>query len=233
VTLGEASRSNTLWWILGLAGGAAILALLASAKDEIVDAASTAADTITEAFVSAWKWYSRPTSYDLTTLDIWTAVLGTATSTEITRTPAELDTVINQFVPATNQRYTPRVVDGKPSTFCNIFVGDVMRALSVEIPWGHANDVVAYLASDEGQGAGWVEVVGADAQNQANQGRPVVLALAIPGGTGHTAVVRPGNYDAARGPTIANVGTVNFEKGPAVNGLGSTYLARARYFAHA
>jgi hypothetical protein len=224
---GATALSQRQLWTIAMAGS---VALVASAYWLV----SRSAEKVISLF-STWKWYARPQSSDLTTLDIWTAIVGYIRGDESNRSSQLLNDVIDQFQPASNPRYAPRVLEagGRIATFCNIFAQDVMRALGLELPWGFANDLVAYLGSSEGASNGWQRVDAATAQALANVGKPVLVAAAVLGGTGHVAVVRPGAYSAAQGPTVANVGAVNFASGAAVRGLGTELLARADYYAHA
>lgn len=145
-------------------------------------------------------------------------------STPSERSLALYDAVINQFAVEKNPRYR-RNQQGKGETYCNIFVWDVTRAMGAEIPhWvDHnnkstdlgkgieldANDVIQWLQSQ----GGWKEVDSERAQDLANQGYPVVATWLNPGGIGHIAVVRPGEYSSSQGPTIAQAGETNFNHG--------------------
>jgi hypothetical protein len=157
-------------------------------------------------------------------------------SAEITSSPAlrqrELyDAAINQFGVDSNPRY----VGSK--AYCNIFVSDVTRAMSVEIPhWvdkdGHAVqfggraepgwrelNVQGMRAWLQGEGSStWRRVSAEEAQREANSGRPVVVLDS--GGT-HIGIVRPGKLDSTRGPALAQAGKENFGDGNALDGFGA------------
>jgi len=145
------------------------------------------------------------------------------------RTPEIYNNVINQFAVARNPRYAIRDSsgDGKPDTFCNIFVWDVTRAMGAEIPhWvdkrtGQPTTVYNYSQSREldanatmdwlrqhGAQYGWRQVSAEEAQRLANQGHPTMVGWKNPRGIGHVAIVRPGNINE-RGPAIAQAGATN------------------------
>ncbi|MFC1922111.1 hypothetical protein ACFLY4_02390 [Chloroflexota bacterium] len=149
------------------------------------------------------------------------------------RSPARYDAVIDQFVVEKNPRYR-RDQQGKGETYCNIFVWDVTRAMSAEIPhWVDqennpavlgkgieldANAVIQWL-QNRGQNHGWKRVDPQQAQELANQGFPVVVTWLNPGGIGHIAVVRPGQYSPNQGPRIAQAGGKNFNHGTVAQGF--------------
>jgi hypothetical protein len=112
--------------------------------------------------------------------------------------------VINQFQVETNGRYAVNK-NGHIGTYCNIFMWDVTRAMGAEIPHYYdastgepmkygdddANEMTANRIYDwlqkYGEDYGWFEVTAPEAQELANQGRPVVTALRnMDGGHGHT-----------------------------------------------
>lgn len=150
------------------------------------------------------------------------------------RRPGLLALVINQFQVASNPRYQANQ-QGANETYCNIFVWDVTRALGCEVPhWivgdGHpsepgygreldANGVIMWLRS-HGRNHGWRSVSAEDALTAANQGRPAIAAWYNPGGIGHVAVVRPGQYDRVRKLPIAQAGALNFDDKYLVDGFG-------------
>lgn len=152
--------------------------------------------------------------------------------------------VINQFAVNHNGRYRR---DGN-GTYCNIFVWDVTRAMNCEIP--HWVDRTGDTAVPRAGGAreininagldwmedfgiphhGWQEVSAQTAQNHANQGRPAVAMWKnrMPGGHGHTAMIRPGSINN-RGPATAQAGSINFNQGHMSDGFGDHV---PRYFIH-
>lgn len=152
----------------------------------------------------------------------------------------------NQVLSQFDVTQNPRYVRNGETTYCNIFVTDATRALGAEIPhWVqqdgtpaspgaqgaqelNANNTVNWL-EQHGAAYGWRHATAEDAQRTANDGRPAVAVMAVHGGTGHVAVVRPGAYDPAEGPQIANAGQNNFESGTVAKGFGHT---RVHYFVH-
>ena len=117
-----------------------------------------------------------------------------------------------------NERYA--AVGG--TTFCNIFIWDVTRAMDVEIPrwidgektW--TNSIYEWLTdSDQGGYLGWERVVlPFTAQEEANKGYPaVVMTVPKNGRFGHMAMVIPGDGEVFRGeysPMSAQAGLTNF-----------------------
>ncbi len=138
------------------------------------------------------------------------------------RSQALYDQVLNQFAAGHNPRYAHR---GR-STYCNIFVWDVTRAMGAEVPhWvddagnpvgfnkGHemnANATNRWL-NKHGARFGWRKVTLEQGQALANQGKPVVASWRNPKpkGIGHIAMIRPGDLDPEAGPWLAQAGAVN------------------------
>lgn len=153
-------------------------------------------------------------------------------STTSDRSPARYEAVIDQFAVEKNPRYR-RNQQGKGETYCNIFVWDVTRAMGAEIPhWVDqensptvlgkgieldANGAIQWLQTQES----WKRVDPKRAQNLANQGFPVMATWLNPGGVGHIAVVRPGQYSSNEGPAIAQAGGTNFNHGTVALGFKS------------
>jgi hypothetical protein len=143
-------------------------------------------------------------------------------SRERRRDAAAYDSVIDQFDVESNPRYRKNR-DGRGETYCNIFVWDVTRAMTAEIPhWVNeggdpaevgcgrettANTIVAWLQT-HGTRFGWRPLDPAGAQQLANRGCPVVAAWCNDGGIGHVAVVRPGTL-TDEGPLVAQAGERN------------------------
>ena len=174
------------------------------------------------------------------------------TSTAYNRSASLLRKVIDQFHVQTNPRYAVNK-KGYGDTYCNIFVWDVTRAMGAEIP--HyidpqtkepmyypdtsgareltANGIYDWLAQKGGE-YGWKEVTAEQAQQLANQGRPVVTAKKNPSGHGHVQVVCPsadGAYSSARGVTVAQAGSKleNYTSMASLYGTGSPPF---KYYAH-
>jgi peptidoglycan hydrolase-like protein with peptidoglycan-binding domain len=139
--------------------------------------------------------------------------------------------VIDQFDVKNNARYA-----SKPgTTYCNIFLWDVTRSMGAEIPhWVdeqgnpappykgkelRANDLVDWMA-DKGVQSGWRKATPEEAQKMANEGHPAVAMWKNPGGTGHVAMVRPGEV-TDRGPAIAQAGKTNINQGHLRDGFGT------------
>lgn len=157
------------------------------------------------------------------------------TSDASSRDPRLYDSVLNQFAVGNNQRYTRTSSD----TFCNIFVWDATKAMGAEIPhWVDANGNPAAVAApgshelnangvanwleSNGNQHGWRAVSAEEAQNWANSGKPAVAAWdSNSSNPGHVAMVRPGEYSSANGPTIAQAGGNNFNEGTAKQGFGN------------
>lgn len=169
------------------------------------------------------------------------------------RSGALYDDVINQFAVDANPRYAVRDSngDGHLDTFCNIFVWDVTRAMGAEIPhWVNqagapggpgmegyrelnANGVCQWL-EQHGTQYGWREVSAEEAQRLANQGQPAVAAWdSRSSRAGHVAMVRPGEYNPATGPVIAQAGGTNFNRGTVAGGFGADKQAEIKYYVHA
>lgn len=160
------------------------------------------------------------------------------------RSVANYSNVINQFAVANNRRFLPR--DGY--TYCNIFAWDVTRAMGAEIPhWVtadgrptgvgqgrelNANATDQWLAK-HGANYGWHRVSAAEAQTLANQGKPAVAVWNSGSGSpGHVAMVRPGTYDPAEGPTIAQAGGQNYNLTTVRVGFGRSRMDQIAYYAH-
>jgi hypothetical protein len=160
---------------------------------------------------------------------------GDVTSEPGLRDPRLYDAVINQFGVATNGHYKGG------DTYCNLFARDVMRAMGVAIPIFVDSDgnairkgdgtpedkrsiaekvdkdcrytdvyhIRKWLTKGDGQQI-FRRVSAQQAQDMANQGKPVIVLDTE--GT-HIAVVRPGEIDPERGPTIAQAGLENVNYG--------------------
>lgn len=145
-------------------------------------------------------------------------------STSNGRNPDSYNRAINDRDPA--HHYLP----DDSTTYCNIFVYDVMNSYSVPFPSGLANKM--YNKLSEGYG-GWYECSAKEAQKRANKGYPTVVAYYNNDGHGHIAVVRPETndwkYSKKRGAVIAQAGRHNFNYGNTKDGFGDRSV---RYFSH-
>ena len=184
--------------------------------------------------------------------EAWKPVYPSVTSDVYNRSPQLYSDVINQFEVETKGRYAVNK-NGHIGTYCNIFVWDVTRAMGAEIPhyydaktgepmkYGddNANQMTANRMYDwlhkNGENYGWFKVSAQEAQELANQGRPVVTALRnLGGGHGHVQVVCPskdGQYDDERGVTIAQAGRHLTSYRP-ITEIYNASLPKVTYFAH-
>ena len=136
------------------------------------------------------------------------------------RSAALYDAVLNQFAADVNPRYAHR----NGSTFCNIFVWDVTRAMGAEVPhWidssgnptphNKGNELNANAVNDwlhrHGARFGWRQVTLAQGVDHANEGRPTVASWKNAGGIGHIAMIRPGIATTNEGPWMAQAGAKN------------------------
>ncbi len=166
---------------------------------------------------------------DITSQDAWIPVDAPQQNSQGQRSAATYSDVIDQFDVANNPRYAQR--DG--NTYCNIFAWDVTRAMGAEIPhyWQgrelDANGVADWLR-DEGNNYGWHAVSEEEAQDMANQGKPVVVSWKNDGGIGHIGVVRPGEINE-NGPALAQAGSTNTNNAHVRDTFGSV---DAIYYAH-
>lgn len=145
------------------------------------------------------------------------------------RSPELLQRIVDQFEVETTERYRRRDVtgDGKSESFCNIFVSDVTRALSCEIPKQLANAMTDWL-DNFGRQYGWFRVDRDLAWYLSKTGVPIVAGWKNPaGGHGHVALLVPPPDGAL---WCAQAGSKNFSRGRLVDGFGS---APARFWAHA
>lgn len=183
----------------------------------------------------------------------WVAVSPKIQSSEGNRSAKLLNEVIAQFQVETNGRYKQNKYGN--DTYCNIFVWDVSRALGAEIPHYvnsqtgepryypnvqgamelDANGVADWL-SKNGAKYGWKEVSAKEAQAHANRGYPAVTAWKNAGGIGHVQVVCPsknGDFDTARGVTVAQAGRVNTQYSYISSTFSSGRLSGVKYYVHA
>ena len=174
----------------------------------------------------------------------------TITSNAYNRSAARYRQVINQFDVENNTRYA--VKNG--STYCNIFVWDVTRAMGAEIPHyidkqtmearyypetkgafqTNANMICKWL-SQKGNEYGWCEVTAEQAQALANEGHPVVTTYKNPNGHGHVQVVCPskdGTYNEKKGVTVAQAGSHLYDYAYISDVFSSRGLSKVVYYAH-
>ncbi len=161
--------------------------------------------------------------------------------------------VIDQFSVETNPRYKVNK-NGNDETYCNIFMWDVTRAMGAEIPHYVDPKTLAPVQYPDTRGAreltangiydwlgkvgsqyGWYSVTAEQAQNLANQGKPVVTAMRNAGGHGHVQVVSPSldrQYNSARGVMIAQAGSHLYNYAP-ITSVYRASLPKVVYYAHA
>jgi hypothetical protein len=154
----------------------------------------------------------------------WRPTTPIVTSDLSDRSPERYRSVINQFRVESAERYRPF---RNGSTYCNIFVWDVTRAMGAEIPMytdpatgaprfypdiRGARSMGAIAMCDwlekHGPAHGWREVDAETAQLHANEGRPAVTSA---GSLGHVQMVCPsrdGLFDPIRGVSIAQAGRI-------------------------
>jgi len=180
------------------------------------------------------------------------AVNPLVTSDVTNRSTALYNNVVAQFRVGNNPRYA---VTESGSTYCNIFMWDVTRAMGAEIPHYvdpntlearsypdvsgakelNANGIYDWL-SKKGGDYGWKRVTAAQAQALANEGRPVVTAWKnTTGGHGHVQVVVPskdGSFSESRGVAIAQAGRRLFDYGY-ITDVYNESLDQVVYYAHA
>jgi hypothetical protein len=176
----------------------------------------------------------------------WIPVTAPITSGPGDRRAPLLDLVIRQFQVAVNPRYRQNQM-GRSETYCNIFLWDVTRALSCEIPhWvigdgeisspGNgreldANGVVAWL-NRCGPRNGWTRTSAAEAHAAALQGRPAVVVWHNIKGIGHVAIIRPMPLHPTKGVPIAQAGATNSDTLYLADGFGRA-AGQVEYWTHA
>ena len=146
------------------------------------------------------------------------------------RGPEQYAAVLAQFDVLLNERYHAR----EGLTFCNIFVWDVTRAMSCEIPhWWLSHELNANAVYDwlrvSGPAYGWQPCTADEAAASASKGEPAVVVWKnMTGKSGHIAVVVP-TPAGAEGVHIAQAGATNFPLGAVGHGFGNRPV---RYWRH-
>lgn len=162
------------------------------------------------------------------------------------RSPEKYLAVVRQFEVELNPRYTPGHQGGS-ETYCNIFLWDVTKAMSCEVPhWVdadgeptgvgrgkelNANAIFDWLVG-EGFEHGWRRCTQAEAIERPLAGFPTIVVWKNPKGIGHVAVCIPSEEDKYRGttvPVIAQAGKTNFSSGLVTKGFGDRSLT---YYTH-
>ena len=126
-------------------------------------------------------------------------------------------------------------IDGRPHTHCSAFVASVAKRLGIYVlrPPDHSAALLAsaqmgWLRSSAAAGAGWRPLPdAAAAQTRANQGDLVLAAFENPDPdkSGHIAIVRPSDIDAAtlreQGPFVTQAGGHNALSTPLARGFAN------------
>jgi hypothetical protein len=156
-------------------------------------------------------------------------------SAPATRSALRTLAVVGQFgldLDRLNPRYGNRDIDGNPATLettCNYLVRDFCAAMRVPLQGARANDMVAWLASQEASLLGWAVVSEHAARGCAAEGFAVLAGwFNRNGGPGHVAVVVPSLEED--GTYVAQSGALCFSHGLIQAGFGSLAVT---YFAHA
>ena len=171
--------------------------------------------------------------------DAWWNVTAPLTGGTTNRSASLLNRIVDQFDVEHTLRYVPR----GGTTFCNVFLNDVTRALACEI--NHleigaggpkeldANKMIEWVTGPTGRRHGWTECRdAAAARSAADRGFPTVVTWYNPKGIGHVAMAVPAPLDAPSDGRvyIAQAGASNFRCGLVSRGFGSLPV---RYFTHA
>ena len=136
------------------------------------------------------------------------------------RSPDNLLDVVRGLKVETAEKYRKRDVtgDGKPETFCNLFLHDATVLLECPVPLMLANDQLTWLDA-QGVKWGWGRVDLAEAQRRADNGCPVVVGWRNPAGHGHIALAVP-TPPGEDGLHVAQAGSINFTQRPVGRGFG-------------
>lgn len=155
------------------------------------------------------------------------------------RARSRLDSILDWFNVEDSPRYRP--LGG--TTYCNIFVWDVTRALTAEIPhwvdadWlpcgqkhpGARETTANMLFGKLRDGAwGWRECDQVHAGSFVRGGFPVVAAWKNPKGPGHIAMLTPSDDDIL----VAQAGAVCARRIPIQHAFGAGRMPDVRYFWH-
>lgn len=135
---------------------------------------------------------------------------------------------------AVQRRYVRRDVTGDAvdETFCNFFLREGLRMLSLDVPRMKANDLVDWFGDARGRDSGWVQVVPWIARALADAGCPTAACWKnVPGRPGHVALVMPPRHETERGLRvwIAQAGAATFAHGTLQQGFGNLPVT---FFAH-
>jgi hypothetical protein len=175
-----------------------------------------------------WNWWVLKPTTDLESRNRARPVQAAKRSKPTDRRQELLNEVIDQFHVENNPRYMREKESDRP--FCNIFVSDVTRALGAEIPhWVKGKELdtegMRLWLNNQGKLNGWRRVSAAEAQRNADEGRPSIVY-----GPGHIAVVRPGGNPS--NPAIAQAGNHNYNRAQVSKGWPPNDVPKWEYFIH-
>lgn len=143
-------------------------------------------------------------------------------TTPATRTREGQLALVEQFQVEVAARYLARWIEDRGKrvfiTLCNFFTRDCAIAWGCPWPRMTANELFDWLASEAGKAAGWRLVDVFEAEELANEGKPVVVVAKVPG-HGHVGVGVPAPPGQS-GLFIAQAGKKNFSSGPVAKGFG-------------
>lgn len=164
----------------------------------------------------------------------WQPMTAPLTTGSWCRTPELLDRVIDQFGLGRWPRWEKHVetrADGRKvvSTYCNVWLSDVTRALGCEVPrWWQRGALLVQLSANEqqrwlqqeGPMHGWSPCTVAEAQVRANLGHPAVATWLNPeaGHSGHVGLFVPDRGE--EGLWISQAGLTCFSRGTLSSGFG-------------
>lgn len=170
----------------------------------------------------------------------WLPVTAPLTAGTTRRDARTTEAVVAQFAVGTHPRYQPHRDGEGVSTWCNIFLSDVTRALGCEVPrwWQSGGELVELSANAQcdwlarkGPSHGW-DFLGADvaaANARADLGQVVVATWRNPVGarSGHVALVLPTRGEP--GLHVAQAGLRCSSRLPLAEGFGTRLVT---FFAH-
>lgn len=141
------------------------------------------------------------------------------------RTPEAYRSTVDSLKVESNPRFKKRDVtgDGKPETFCNVFVEACCLALDAPLPRGLlAREQIGWLQTEGVAGNQWLSVTEEQARDMAAMGFPTVVGWIADVGHSHIAMVLP---SAPHPPfpaetRIAQAGSTNFAEGSLSRGFG-------------
>lgn len=144
------------------------------------------------------------------------------------RSASTYSAAIDALKVETNSKYQPSA----GTTYCNIFVQDVMKSSSMNtsFPSGSANDIAGALSNST---QGWYSVTFSVAQTRANSGYPTVGVLKATG-HGHIVVVRPKGsaITALKEVQVAQAGTKNYNSTTINWSWTASDLPNVKFYTH-